>query len=47
MINKTFRFPTKLLEELQTVAQNKEISLNKLVEQCCQYALNHLDNELN
>lgn len=43
MINKTFRLPLQLVEELQVVAQNKGISLNKLVEKCCEYALDNLE----
>lgn len=43
MINKTFRLPVKLIQELQTVAQNKGVSLNNLVQQCCEYALSNLD----
>lgn len=42
-INKTFRLPLKLVEELQDIAQNKGISLNKLIEKCCEYALDNLD----
>ena len=42
-INKTFRLPKKLVEEMQTIAQNKGISLNQLVQQCCEYALKNLD----
>ncbi len=45
MINKTFRLPLDLVQELQTIAQNKEVSLNNLVQQCCEYALLHLDKE--
>lgn len=45
MINKTFRFPADLLEEMQTLAQNKGISLNNLVVQCCEYALKNLDSQ--
>lgn len=45
MINKTFRLPLTLVQELQKVAQNKNVSLNNLVQQCCEYALKHLDNE--
>ena len=45
MINKTFRLPLKLVQELQTIAQNKDVSLNNLVRQCCEYALKHLDKE--
>ncbi len=43
MTNKTFRLPLKLVQELQTVAQNKDVSLNNLVQQCCEYALKNLD----
>ena len=43
MVNKTFRLPVGLVEKLQTVAQNKKISLNNLVKQCCEYALQNLD----
>ncbi len=43
MINKTFRLPLELVQKLQTVAQNKEVSLNNLVIQCCEYALKNLE----
>ncbi len=43
MTNKTFRLPLKLVQELQTIAQNKGVSLNNLVQQCCEYAIKHLD----
>lgn len=43
MINKTFRLPAKLVENMQTVAQNKGVSLNNLVVQCCEYALKNLE----
>lgn len=45
MINKTFRLPLELIKQLEFVAQQKEISLNNLVRQCCQYALDNLDTE--
>ncbi len=41
--NKTFRLPCDLLDELEKLAQEKDVSLNQLVIQCCQYALDHLD----
>lgn len=41
--NKTFRMPNKLVEQLQSVAQEQGVSLNKLVVQCCQYALENLE----
>lgn len=45
MINKTFRLPLELIKQLELVAQQKEVSLNNLVRQCCQYALENLDTE--
>ncbi len=45
MINKTFRLPLELVERLSTVAQNQNVSLNNLVKQCCEYALNDLAEE--
>lgn len=45
MVNKTFRLPSNLVEELSIVAQNKGVSLNNLVKQCCEYALKHLDKK--
>ncbi len=43
MINKTFRLPAELVERMQTIAQNKGVSLNNLVVQCCEYALKNLE----
>jgi len=43
--NRTFRMPKELLERLGKVAQKKEVSLNKLVIQCCEYALSNMQNE--
>ena len=45
MINKTFRLPLQLVQELQSVAQNKNVSLNNLIVQCCEYALKNLDKD--
>ena len=47
MINKTFRLPLELVQRLQTVAQNKGVSLNNLIIQCCEYALKNLDDSEN
>lgn len=43
--NRTFRFPVELLEELKMLASNKNLSLNQIVMQCCEYALNNLDDD--
>ncbi len=38
-VNKTFRMPKSLVDELSKVAQKENISINELVLQCCNYAL--------
>ena len=45
MINKTFRLPQSLLEELTKVAETEHVSVNNLVWQCCEYALNNMKAE--
>lgn len=47
MVNKTFRMPVELVEKLTKVAQTKKVSLNSLVVQCCEYALNNLNDKEN
>ena len=44
-VNKTFRIPVELLEQMEVLAQNENVSLNNLVLQCCRYALEHLSND--
>lgn len=46
-INKTFRIPVELVSKLQKTAQEQGISMNNLVVQCCEYALDNLDNNKN
>ena len=46
-INKTFKFSTKLVERMNKVCDNKNVSLNKLVVKCIEYALNNSDLEIN
>ena len=41
-INKTFRLPIELSKRLQKIAQEQGISMNNLVIQCCEYALNDM-----
>ena len=43
MVNKTFRLPEDLVNSLSYVAQDKGVSLNNLVRQCCEYALGQMD----
>ena len=45
MVNKTFRLPFTLVEQLSEVAQNQGISVNNLVKQCCEYALKNLSKK--
>lgn len=44
-VNKTFRFPVELIERLGIVAQKKDVSVNNLVIQCCEYALANLNDK--
>lgn len=44
-VNKTFRMPKELVVKLETLAQEKGISVNQLVIQCCNYALENLDEK--
>lgn len=44
-INKTFRIPYHLILQLETLAQREKISVNNLVVQCCEYALNNLETD--
>ena len=45
MVNKTFRFPQELLDRLEQVAKEKNVSVNNLVKQCCEYALENIEQE--
>lgn len=42
-INKTFRMPSALVKKLECLAQHKNVSLNNLIIQCCEYALENID----
>lgn len=44
-VNKTFRMPVDLVKKLEILAQEKQISLNNLVVQCCEYALESIDSD--
>ena len=46
-VNKTFRMEEKLVENLQKVASKEGISLNALVVQACQFALQEYDEQAN
>lgn len=40
--NKTIRMPDELINRLQTIADQNDISFNQLVVQCCEYALDNM-----
>lgn len=40
-VNKTFRITKELADQLSQVAQEESISVNELVVQSCQFALEH------
>ena len=45
--SKTFRLPIELIESLEVLATRNKISLNQLVIQCLNYAINNLeDNDI-
>ena len=45
MLNKTFRLPASLLDELAKIAEHEKVSVNNLVRQCCEYALSNMKTE--
>ena len=45
MVNKTFRMPSTLVARLQKVAQEMDVSLNSLIIQCCEYALQNMKED--
>lgn len=40
--NRTVRMPDELIDTISAIANEKGISFNQLVVQCCEYALDHL-----
>lgn len=45
--NKTVRMPDSLIEKLGQLAAKNDISFNQLVVQCCEYALEHMEQTEN
>ncbi len=43
--SKTFRLPIELIEKLAEIASKNNISMNKLVIQCLNYALDNIEDE--
>ena len=46
-VNKTFRLKKTLVERLEKIAFKNSISLNELVSQCCNYAIENMNSESN
>ncbi len=44
-VNKTFRITKELSDQLSHVAQQENVSVNELVVQCCEFALNNMKTE--
>ena len=42
-VNKTFRMPLALTQDLERIAQKEQVSMNQLVIQCCNYALANME----
>jgi len=45
--SKTFRMPIELIERLEKLADEKDLSLSKVIIQCCEYALQNLGEKEN
>lgn len=45
-VSKTFRLPEKLIEEMETLAQKNNISLNRLVKECIVYAMENMEKDV-
>jgi len=43
--NKTIRMPNELIAKMEQIANDKDISFNQLVVQCCEFALQHLKDK--
>ena len=41
--NKTIRMPDDLIDKLQSLADSNDISFNQLVVQCCEFALENME----
>lgn len=44
--NKTIRMPDDLINRLQKLADQNDISFNQLVVQCCEYAIDNMADQL-
>ena len=44
--NKTIRMPDDLIDRLQKLADQNDISFNQLVVQCCEYAIDNMADSI-
>lgn len=44
-VPRTIRFTEPLFEQLSQIASDNDVSFNLLVLQCCQYALDHYEDD--
>jgi hypothetical protein len=44
-VSKTFRMPKRLIDKMERIADEKGLSLSKIVIQCVEYALSNLEDE--
>lgn len=44
-VNKTFRLPIDIIDTLDVVAKEKNTSLNRVVIQCLEYAIENMERE--
>lgn len=44
-VNKTFRLPTEIVETLEEVAKGKNSSLNKVIIQCLEFAIENIADD--
>lgn len=42
--NKTIRFPISLIEKIDSIIQNNDITFSSFVIQACEYALENMDD---
>jgi len=44
-LSRTFRIPVSLIDELEKLAAEKDLSVNKIVIKCIKYALDNFEDE--
>lgn len=45
LVSKSFRLPEELVKKIDIIAHKNNLSLNQIVIQCLNYAVNNLDNK--